>query len=125
MASHVMIIENKEADPGKPRYVSVYMEDPIWGANTWEIDTPDTWIGTGKGEYRVVGFNFDGIQFRDGSWDDGQTRMSFSSIKYPKDCEPKPGEAYKTGQGLYRIPNRWSGNGFMLEWSGRNIAPEP
>lgn len=54
MAHIDMVIENRESPQGSPKYIFVSMEDPLFGANTWSIDIPNDWIGTGNGEYKVV-----------------------------------------------------------------------
>jgi hypothetical protein len=124
MERHTMVIEDKETNPGQPKYVFVFMKDPAWGANTWEIQTPNNWIGIGSGEYRLIGWNSDVLAFYEGAWQDGQVRFKFEGIKYPNDCEPKPGISFKRGNGVYEPKYKWSNSALKLEWTGRNIAPD-
>ena len=122
MANYTMVVEDKEPKPGKPKYVFIWMRD-VWyeATNTWVINQPNNWLGIGKGEYKVVGWNYDALEFRDA---EGTLRMVFRSIKYPGDCEPSSGKI-KTGIGVYDSPYKFAGSGYKLEWSARNIVPEP
>lgn len=122
MATYTMVIEDKSTTPGQPKYIFIDMKDPFMGDNTWSIKMPNNWIGVGSGVYKVVGWNHNVIEFRDGSWS-GDMRMQFSNINYPDDCEPKSG-AIKTGPGLYVSPYGYGGAARSLEWSGRNIVPD-
>jgi hypothetical protein len=118
-----MVIEDAEPTPGKPKYLFIVMNDPPVGANTWAIKMTNTWFGLGSGEYKVVGFSSDVLEFREGPWDNGVTRMQFFMIHYPSDCRPQKGGSIKTGTGWYATPFRF-GVSCKLKWSGRNIVPE-
>jgi hypothetical protein len=53
MASYVIYAhDNGLVDPDR-HYVQIYLRDPLFGANTWSILTPNTWIGVGSGTYKV------------------------------------------------------------------------
>ena len=94
------------------------------GREYLEIRTPNNWIGMGTGEDRLIGWNSDVLAFYEGAWQDGQVRFKFEGIKYPNDCEPKPGVSFKPGNGVYEPKYKWLNSAFKLEWTGRNIAPD-
>jgi len=119
MAQYTVVLENKAAGNSNPQYVFVSLTDPFWGANMWEIATPNNWIGTGRGEYKLTGWSSTTLELHDGDGN-GAVRAALFEVHYPNDLIPKPGGAIVTGDGRYSGPYS---NPF-LRWSGRNIVPE-
>src|SRR5262245_18612379 len=118
MAHYDMVIRDLESPPGTPTYVFISMDDPFIGANTWSLMTANNWIGTGSGTYSKFGFGV-GVYFQD---DAGSTRIECPGLNYPDDLQP--GGPIKTGTGTYTSTIR-PGFPFRLEWSTRNIVPDP
>ena len=120
MADHyTFAIEDREAPVGSPRFVFVDLTHPLFGANTWSINQPNNWIGTGSGEYKVQGTQ---VELRDGNWDNGQTRLVLQSINYPADLKGSGGN-FKRGSASYVSAARQI-SGASCEWSGRKIVPD-
>jgi hypothetical protein len=116
---YTFAIEDKKEPIGTPKFILVDLTHPLLGANTWAITTPNDWIGTGSGEYKVSGNQ---VELRDGSWDDERTRLVLQGIDYPGDFKGS-GSSFKRGPGLY-VSEAKQISGASCEWSGRNIVPD-
>ena len=125
MAHYDMVIQDAENPPGSPKYVWITMEDPWLGAKTWTMSGPNSWSGTGSGEYDLVGFNKDVIEFRDGPFSNGNMRMQFMNVNYPDDCRPKIGQSPVSGGGIYSpVYQAYSARFRNLRWIGTNIVAD-
>jgi len=122
MATYLMTIKSLETGTWKPPIIFVGMKSPWIGADTWDINTTNNWIGKGKGEYKVTGFNYDSLTFYSGEIGDRNSFVwfEFYGIKYPEDLK---NNQIKTGKGKYNSPFA-KGSWFDLEWSTRNIIPD-
>jgi hypothetical protein len=119
MAYYLMTIKSLEKGNWKPPVIFIGMNDPFIGANTWSIDSANNWIGIGKGEYKVTGFNHDSLSFYQGMIGDSNSfvRFEFHGINYPSDLKA---DKFISGKGTYSS----SYNQGTLEWSTRNIIPD-
>lgn len=116
---YTFAIEDTKEPIGTPRFVLVDLTHPFLGANTWVINTPNTWIGTGNGEYQITGNQ---VELRDGSWSDGRTRLVLFGINYPGDLKGSGG-SFEQGSAQY-VSQAKQVSGASCTWSGRNIVPE-
>jgi hypothetical protein len=112
-------IEDKEDPIGSPAFALVDLTESLIGANTWVINRPNNWIGTGSGEYKASGNQ---LELRDGSWDDERTRLVLQGVNYPGDLKGSGGN-FKRGTAQYVSEARGL-SGASCEWSGRNIVPD-
>jgi hypothetical protein len=120
MTTIVFVIEDKEEPAGTPRFVFVELHEPRIGARTWNITTPNDWIGTGSGEYRVVRGRE--LELRDGPWAGEHARLVLRDVHYPADLQTTRG-SFKRGGASYVSQTRGV-SGARCEWSGRNIIPD-
>jgi hypothetical protein len=122
MAVYDMIIEAKSATQEVPNRVWIVLDNPWepWISNTWRINTPNTWIGIGSGEFKYISGS---LYFTDGKFSAGKNRFSFNNIRFPDDCTPyvDPSGVYvRRGECYYVVPNRPQLLG-AAKWHGTNI----
>lgn len=115
----VWLADGRDNTPdGCAPQVLLTLTDPLWGANTWRIAQPNSWIGTGHAEYRVVKIPYTAFtsQVQAG-------RFVLVADSYP-DCFSDDANN-SSGIGWYVSPYA-SGKSLPLRWfSYGTIRPEP
>src|SRR5262249_35465154 len=94
----VFLADGADNDSGCSREVTIHLEDPLIGANTWQITTPNAWIGTGSGTYEVnrKGPIVELVCTSD--TDPRGFRLALFMLSYPTDLKSAQ------GRGLYASP---------------------
>ena len=119
----VWLVDGKENNPsGCAPQVLLTLHDPLWGANTWSISKPNSWIGTGSGEYKATSV-IDRVLTRLVCFDAGSPRIELMMQRYPSDFSED--NLTTSGGGAYKSPYA-PGKTFSLRWySYGSIRPEP
>ena len=138
--SYTLVIENKDATiKASPRFVRIDLNYSwLKHRGSWDIPKSEinNWIGINSGNvvygmssgvFKLGGYSV-GLSrntlffYASGKKDDGYI-MRLDNIDFHRDCSSKDGEAWKTGTGIYDSP--YTKHIHVLEWSNRNIIPEP
>ena len=128
MGYYTMAIENNDACiKASPKFVWVdmfYVWDPFSNFCTWDISIRNinNWIGVSGVSDGVLIYKSKTLYFTRKS-DNGKYLMRWFNIDFPNDSISKVGEDWKHGGGEYF--SKYTGQWHTLEWSNRNIIPEP
>ena len=119
MARYLVYLADGGTDDGSGciREILLTLRDPLWGANTWSIDTPNSWIGIGSGTYTVK-VQVEKVLTVLTASGGGSIRFELLMTNYPNSFDSG------SGGGAYVSP--FGKGNFALRWWGEGaIRPEP
>lgn len=123
MADYLVYLYEGADDSNSAGSAVLRLKDPWVGANTWSISSPNAWIGTGSGIYKVGGIKPIGatIICYLGS---NESRDSF---KLQLQLQSYPGDLNGSGSGRgFYMPNSPAAEAKWLRWyRGYEIRKEP